>query len=55
MLSSLLIVLFVLAVISALRTRIYTAHWWDFHPTREVGMVVALLIVLAFTAGLIDF
>lgn len=53
MLSTLLIVFLVLALISAIRTRVYNTGL-EYHSSRALGLVVALLVLMAFTAGFID-
>ncbi|MFD0913970.1 DUF3309 family protein [Methylophilus luteus] len=55
MLSTLLIVFVVLAAISAVRTLPYNIHWGEYHSNKSVmGVVIAVVIVLAFTAGFIE-
>lgn len=55
MTSTLLIVFVVLAAISAARTLPYNIHWGEYHSDKGwVGVVVAVLIILAFTAGFIE-
>ncbi|HSI46010.1 MAG TPA: DUF3309 family protein [Methylophilus sp.] len=55
MMSTLLIVFVVLAAISAARTLPYNIHWGEYHSNKGlVGVVVAVLIILAFTAGFVE-
>jgi hypothetical protein len=55
MLSTLLIVCVVLAAISAARTLPYNIRWGEYHSNKSVmGVVIAVLIILSFTAGFID-
>lgn len=54
MLSTLLIVCLVLAVVSALRTWPYNTGWGELHSNRGLSMVLAVIIILAFTEGFID-
>lgn len=53
MLSTLLIVLFVLALIGAYRTHVYSTGG-EYHPGRALGLVIAVLVMMAFMAGFID-
>ena len=55
MISTLLIVFVVLAAISAARTLPYNIHWGEYHSNKGlVGVVVAVLIILAFTAWFVE-
>ncbi|HSH86419.1 MAG: DUF3309 family protein [Methylophilus sp.] len=55
MISTLLIVFVVLAAISAARSLPYNIPWAENHSSKGViGVVVAALIILSFTAGFID-
>jgi hypothetical protein len=55
MISTLLIVFVVLAAISAARTLPYNIHWGEYHSNKNaMGVVIAVLIILAFTAGFIE-
>jgi hypothetical protein len=54
MFSTLLIVVLVLALISAVRTRIYSIGAEEYQPNKELGIAVAVIIILAFTAGFVD-
>lgn len=55
MMSTLLIVLVVLAAISAARTLPYNIPWAEYHASKGVvGVVIAALFILSFTAGFID-
>ncbi|MGP1717094.1 MAG: DUF3309 family protein [Methylophilus sp.] len=55
MISTLLIVFVVLAAISAARTLPYNIQWGEYHSNKGViGVVIAVLIILSFTAGFIE-
>lgn len=55
MISTLLIVFVVLAAITAARTLPYNIRWSEYHSNNGlVGVVVAVLIILAFTAGFVE-
>lgn len=55
MISTLLIVFVVLAAVSAVRTLPYNIEWSEYHSNKSLmGVVIAVLIVLAFTAGFIE-
>ena len=55
MISTLLIVFVVLAAISAARTLPYKIHCGEYDSNRGVmGVVIAVLIILSFTAGFIE-
>lgn len=53
MLSTLLIVFLVLALGSVIRTRLYSIGG-AFDPNRELGLLIAILIIMAFAAGFVD-
>ena len=53
MLSTLLLVLFVLILAHACRVSLASVHW-SFDPGRALGVLVAILLVLSFTIGFID-
>ncbi len=53
MFSMLLLVLFVLMVAHACRVSLASVHW-SIDPARAMGVLLAILLVLAFTIGFID-
>jgi purine-cytosine permease-like protein len=53
MLSTLLLVLFVLMLAHACRVSLASVHW-SIDPARAMGMLLAILLVVAFTIGFID-
>ncbi len=55
MISTLLIVVAVLAAISAARTLPYNIPWGEYHSNKGVvGVVIAVLIILSFTVGFVE-
>lgn len=53
MLIMLLLVLFVLMLAHACRVSLASVHW-SIDPARAIGVLLAILLVLAFTIGFID-
>lgn len=55
MISALLIVFVVLAAISAARTLPYNIPWGEYDSNKGlIGVVIAVLMILSFTAGFIE-
>lgn len=54
MLSTLLLVLFVLMLVHAGRVSLASVQW-SFDPGRALSVLVAILLILAFAIGFIDF
>lgn len=53
MLGTLLIVLVVLALIGIFRNRVYSTGE-AYHPGQALGLVILVLVMMAFMAGFID-
>lgn len=55
MISTLIVVFVVLAAVTAARTLPYNIPWAEYDSSKgSMGIVVAALIILAFTAGFIE-
>lgn len=53
MVSTLLIVLFALALLHVLRTGVYQINW-GIDPGRALTLLIAILLVMAFAIGFVD-